>query len=40
VIGNTSTSSPVLELLERHPAEEEGLPPLLFVHGLGHGVWC
>ena len=27
-------------MLERHPAADEGLPPLLFVHGLGHGAWC
>jgi pimeloyl-ACP methyl ester carboxylesterase len=31
---------PSLELLERRPAADEGRPPLLFVHGLGHGAWC
>jgi pimeloyl-ACP methyl ester carboxylesterase len=39
VSGNTS-SSPVLEVVERHPAADEGRVPLLFVHGLGHGAWC
>lgn len=29
-----------LELLERQPAVDDGRPPLLFVHGLGHGAWC
>ena len=24
----------------RRPAEDTGKPPLLFVHGLGHGAWC
>ena len=37
--GNTP-STPVLELLERKPAADEGRPPLLLVHGLGHGAWC
>jgi pimeloyl-ACP methyl ester carboxylesterase len=36
VSGNTSD----LEIVERHPATDEGRPPLLFVHGLGHGAWC
>jgi pimeloyl-ACP methyl ester carboxylesterase len=31
---------PALELHERHPAADDGRPPLLFVHGLGHGAWC
>ena len=35
--GNTLRS---LEVLERRPAEDTGRPPLLFVHGLGHGAWC
>jgi pimeloyl-ACP methyl ester carboxylesterase len=34
------TPAPSLELVERHPDADEGLPPLLFVHGLGHGAWC
>jgi pimeloyl-ACP methyl ester carboxylesterase len=29
-----------LEILERQPATDSGRPPLLFVHGLGHGAWC
>ncbi|TFV88747.1 alpha/beta fold hydrolase [Blastococcus sp. CT_GayMR16] len=29
-----------LEVLERRPAVDTGRPPLLFVHGLGHGAWC
>jgi pimeloyl-ACP methyl ester carboxylesterase len=29
-----------LEIVERHPRADEGRPPLLFVHGLGHGAWC
>ncbi|MFP4233587.1 MAG: alpha/beta hydrolase [Nitriliruptoraceae bacterium] len=28
------------ELLEAHPAEPRGRPPLLFVHGAWHGAWC
>jgi pimeloyl-ACP methyl ester carboxylesterase len=39
VTGNTS-SSHVLELVEHRPAADDGRPPLLFVHGLGHGAWC
>jgi pimeloyl-ACP methyl ester carboxylesterase len=31
---------PALEVHERQPAEDTGQPPLLFVHGLGHGAWC
>jgi pimeloyl-ACP methyl ester carboxylesterase len=31
---------PSLELLERQPESDDGRPPLLFVHGLGHGAWC
>jgi pimeloyl-ACP methyl ester carboxylesterase len=27
-------------VLERRPAVDDGRPPLLFVHGLGHGAWC
>jgi pimeloyl-ACP methyl ester carboxylesterase len=39
VTGDTSAAP--LEVLERHPDAGEGqLPPLLFVHGLGHGAWC
>ncbi len=33
-------SRPDLELIERQPAADAGRPPLLFVHGLGHGAWC
>ncbi len=29
-----------LEVLHRSPDAETGKPPLLFVHGLGHGAWC
>jgi pimeloyl-ACP methyl ester carboxylesterase len=28
------------EVLARLPEEPTGKPPLLFVHGLGHGAWC
>jgi pimeloyl-ACP methyl ester carboxylesterase len=28
------------EVLTRLPAQDDGRPPLLFVHGLGHGAWC
>ena len=31
---------PALELHHRAPAVDDGRPPLLFVHGLGHGAWC
>ena len=31
---------PALELQSRAPAVDDGRPPLLFVHGLGHGAWC
>ncbi len=31
---------PGLEVLSRLPDEDDGRPPLLFVHGLGHGAWC
>jgi pimeloyl-ACP methyl ester carboxylesterase len=31
---------PSLELLERRPETDDGRPPLLFVHGLGHGALC
>ena len=36
--GNTSPSG--LEVVERQPSTDTGRPPLLFVHGLGHGAWC
>ena len=36
--GNTSSSG--LEVVERVSADDQGRPPLLFVHGLGHGAWC
>jgi pimeloyl-ACP methyl ester carboxylesterase len=29
-----------LEVIERRPAGDTGRPPVLFVHGLGHGSWC
>lgn len=38
-----STRSRVVEGLEvrsREPARPTGRPPLLFVHGAGHGAWC
>ena len=38
VTGNTRPGP--LEVLERRPAADDGRPPLLFVHGLGHGAWC
>ncbi|GII24701.1 alpha/beta hydrolase [Planosporangium mesophilum] len=37
---NRAVSRPQLEILERQPAVDSGKPPLLFVHGLGHGAWC
>jgi pimeloyl-ACP methyl ester carboxylesterase len=40
VTGNTATRGSALELLERQPEADDGRPPLLFVHGLGHGAWC
>jgi pimeloyl-ACP methyl ester carboxylesterase len=41
VTGHTQKSPRApLELLERAPAADGGRPPLLFVHGLGHGAWC
>ena len=36
--GNTSSSG--LEVVDRQPSTARGRPPLLFVHGLGHGAWC
>lgn len=34
-------SAPVhRELLAELPAASSGRPPLLFVHGMGHGAWC
>jgi pimeloyl-ACP methyl ester carboxylesterase len=38
VTGNTSSSG--LEVIARQPAVTGERPPLLFVHGLGHGAWC
>jgi pimeloyl-ACP methyl ester carboxylesterase len=29
-----------LELVERRPDSDSGRPPVLMVHGLGHGSWC
>jgi pimeloyl-ACP methyl ester carboxylesterase len=40
VSGPTPDSGASLEVLERQPAVDTGRPPLLFVHGLGHGAWC
>jgi pimeloyl-ACP methyl ester carboxylesterase len=42
VTGSTPRAAdrPALELYERQPAVDDGRPPLLFVHGLGHGAWC
>lgn len=28
------------EVLSALPASDTGRPPLLFVHGMGHGAWC
>jgi pimeloyl-ACP methyl ester carboxylesterase len=39
VTGDTSTTHD-LEVVQRLPATDDGRPPLLFVHGLGHGAWC
>ncbi len=36
----TDARRPALELHQRSPAVDDGRPPLLFVHGLGHGAWC
>ncbi len=35
-----SPSLPHREILTVLPAADEDRPPLLFVHGLGHGAWC
>ncbi|MDQ2700319.1 MAG: lysophospholipase [Actinomycetota bacterium] len=32
--------SPKLEIVQRLPESDRGRPPVLFVHGLGHGAWC
>jgi len=40
VTGDTTAHARSLELLERLPEVDDGRPPLLFVHGLGHGAWC
>ncbi len=29
-----------LEVIAKAPAEDSNRPPLLFVHGAGHGAWC
>ena len=33
-------AQPTLEVLSRTPTRPGGKPPLLLVHGLGHGAWC
>jgi pimeloyl-ACP methyl ester carboxylesterase len=35
-----SPALPHREILAALPDEDEDRPPLLFVHGLGHGAWC
>jgi pimeloyl-ACP methyl ester carboxylesterase len=40
VTGNTFPVRSALEVLDRQPAVDDGRPPLLLVHGLGHGAWC
>jgi pimeloyl-ACP methyl ester carboxylesterase len=42
VIRDTPEARPsaALEVVERQPTNDDGRPPLLFVHGLGHGAWC
>jgi pimeloyl-ACP methyl ester carboxylesterase len=32
--------APALELVHAPGRVDAGRPPLLFVHGLGHGAWC
>jgi pimeloyl-ACP methyl ester carboxylesterase len=39
-MADTTGAGHRLELLERLPVDDGGRPPLLFVHGLGHGAWC
>jgi pimeloyl-ACP methyl ester carboxylesterase len=34
------TSAHDIEVVERQPATDSDRPPLVFVHGLGHGAWC
>lgn len=33
-------TGPRLEIIRRSPDHPTTRPPLLFVHGLGHGAWC
>jgi pimeloyl-ACP methyl ester carboxylesterase len=40
LLSGAVTSTHDLEVIERQPATDTGKPPLLFVHGLGHGAWC
>jgi pimeloyl-ACP methyl ester carboxylesterase len=35
-----TSNDPRLEVIERLPDQRTDRPPLLFVHGLGHGAWC
>jgi len=37
---NRTSPVPRLEVLETLPAGETDRPPILFVHGAGHGAWC
>ena len=37
---NRTSVPPTLELIEQLPSQDQGKPPVLFVHGLGHGAWC
>ena len=40
-IEDTRTSvPPSLEVIKKLPDKDQGKPPVLFVHGLGHGAWC
>jgi pimeloyl-ACP methyl ester carboxylesterase len=34
------TSAHELEVIERQPDSDSAKPPVVFVHGLGHGAWC
>ena len=34
------SATPYLETIERRPDTPTDRPPILFVHGAGHGAWC